>query len=141
MFCSSQLTACADSANNGTIATGVTGNRCEATYDCISNPMANGNYCIVSDGDTSPLSCACPAGMNALDCGNADPNYPPIAGNADLECLPIMRRAANATGAPPASMGTLMFNLVDTAFAVGDALNIVACQLPNCAASCEHIQP
>jgi cysteine-rich repeat protein len=140
LSCASQLAACADPANDGATGPSTTGNRCEAVYECISNPMANGHYCMTFDGDTSPLSCSCPVGMNALDCGNGDPAYPPFAGNADLECLPIMRRAANATGQPPASMGTLMFNFVDTAFAVGDALNIVACQLPNCTASCAHIQ-
>jgi hypothetical protein len=140
--CATQLAACADASNNGSSANGVQGNRCEAAVDCMSAPIAaaGGEYCITYDGNTDTLSCACPEGMDALTCASADPAY---LTDPELACLLPLRRAAAATGGgqPPSSMSNTMFNFVDPEYAIGDAMGLMNCQILNCQASCEHVQP
>lgn len=92
--------------------------------------------CAVTTGaldGLSVLGCYCPAGLNALDCSNWDPNYPPLAGPCYAEFTACYSNKATCGRAKPPNV---MFDLVDTASPGGVVLNWYQCRYVHCGIEC-----
>jgi cysteine-rich repeat protein len=117
--CASQLAACTDPVNNGTLSSGVAGNRCTDVVSCFESSL-----CAQNQPDTSLCLCGT---FSPLDCAGGD---------ADGVCMAQLRRGAGTGGTNNASVLNTLLRFVDPAFSTGDANLLASCQANSCAASC-----